>query len=90
LGRRPAAITLFAIREVIDGTADLEGCASGLGRCSDNMPCPQHERFKPLRVAMNHYLASTTVADMSRALAEKRALLAERRAARGKPVSKTT
>jgi Rrf2 family iron-sulfur cluster assembly transcriptional regulator len=88
LGPRPAEVSLLAIREVIDGTADLEGCASGLGRCSDDMPCPQHERFKPLRVAMKQYLATTTVADMSRALAEKRAHLATRRAPRGKPVPK--
>ena len=84
LARRPAAITLLAVKEVVDGTADLEGCASGLGRCSDDMPCPQHERFKPLRVAMRRYLATTTVADMAQALAEKRALLARTRGRRGK------
>jgi Rrf2 family protein len=83
LARRPAAVTLLAVKEVVDGTADLEGCASGLGRCSDDMPCPQHERFKPLRVAMRQYLATTTVADMATALAEKRALLARRGGRRG-------
>lgn len=75
LARRAEAITLLTIKEAIEGTADLEGCASGLGRCSDDMPCPQHERFKPVRVALKQYLATTTVADMAQALAEKRALL---------------
>ena len=75
LGRPPAAITLLAIKQLIDGTSDLEACASGLGRCSDDMPCPQHERFKPLREGIRRYLATTTVADMAQALAEKRALL---------------
>ena len=84
LARRAAAITLLAVTDVIDGTADLEGCASGLGRCSDDMPCPQHERFKPLRVAIKRYLATTTVADMAQALAEKRALLARTRGRGGK------
>jgi Rrf2 family protein len=84
LARRPAAISLLAVTAVIDGTAELEGCASGLGRCSDDMPCPQHERFKPLRVAIKRYLATTTVADMAQALAEKRALLARPRARGGK------
>ena len=84
LARRPAAITLLAVKEVVDGTADLEGCASGLGRCSDDMPCPQHERFKPLRVAIKRYLVTTTVADMSQALAEKRALLERTHRRRGK------
>jgi Rrf2 family protein len=76
LARRPTAISLFAIKEVIDGTSDLEACASGLGRCSDDTPCPQHERFKPLRQGIRRYLTTTTVADMAQALAEKRALLA--------------
>ena len=76
LARAPAHISLLAIKEAIDGTAALEACASGLGRCSNDQPCPQHERFKPLREAIRHYLATTTVADMARTLAEKRALLA--------------
>jgi Rrf2 family protein len=76
LARRPAAITLYTIKEAIDGTADLEACASGLGRCSDDKPCPQHDRFKPLREGIRRYLTTTTVADMAQALAEKRALLA--------------
>jgi Rrf2 family protein len=76
LAQRPEAITLLAIRDAIDGTADLDACASGLGRCSDDMPCPQHEQFKPLRVAIKKYLAQTTLANMAQALAEKRVLLA--------------
>jgi Rrf2 family transcriptional regulator, iron-sulfur cluster assembly transcription factor len=76
LARRATAISLLDIKAAIDGTADLEGCASGFGRCSDEMPCPQHERFKPLRLAMMRYLAETSVADMAVALAEKRASLA--------------
>jgi Rrf2 family transcriptional regulator, iron-sulfur cluster assembly transcription factor len=82
LARRATAITLLDIKAAIDGIADLESCASGFGRCSDDMPCPQHERFKPLRVAMRRYLATTTVADMARALAEKRVLLARARTRR--------
>jgi len=83
LARPATAITLLAIKQLIDGTADLEACASGLGRCSDDMPCPQHERFKPLREGIRRYLASTTVADMAKALAEKRALLAAGQRRRG-------
>jgi Rrf2 family protein len=83
-------ITLLAIKQAIEGVADLEACASGLGRCSDDMPCPQHERFKPLRLAMRQYLATTTVADMAQALAEKRALLARGRRAARSPVSRTS
>jgi Rrf2 family iron-sulfur cluster assembly transcriptional regulator len=88
LAQRASAITLLAIKEVVEGTSDLEQCASGLGPCSDTKPCPQHERFKPLRVAMKRYLATTTVADMAGALAEKRVLLEQdrrRRRAKRRP-----
>jgi len=84
LAQRANAITLLAIKDVVEGTSDLEQCASGLGACSDTKPCPQHERFKPLRVAMKRYLATTTVADMAGALAEKRALLARDRSHGGR------
>ena len=85
LAARPGAITLLAIMEVVDGTTELERCASGLGACSDDQPCPQHERFKPLRQSIRRYLATTTVADMARALAEKRALLAHTHPRRRRP-----
>ncbi|HUL49136.1 MAG TPA: Rrf2 family transcriptional regulator [Gemmatimonadales bacterium] len=79
LARPATSISLLDIRQAIDGTADLMACASGLGRCSDDMPCPQHDRFKPVRLAMQNYLAATTVSGMATALARKRALLARER-----------
>lgn len=75
LRRAAAKITLYEIKEALDGTDDLERCAVGLGRCSDEMPCPQHERWKPLRERIRAYLVRTTLADMAEGVAEKRALL---------------
>jgi Rrf2 family transcriptional regulator, iron-sulfur cluster assembly transcription factor len=75
LARPAGTITLLDVKRAVDGTGDLEGCAVGLARCSDEMPCPQHETWKPLREAIKQYLATTTLADMATALAEKRALL---------------
>ena len=76
LGRPPRQITLFMVKAAVDGTKDLETCAVGLGPCSDEMPCPLHDAFKPIRQSIRRYLESTTLADMSTALARKRALLA--------------
>lgn len=75
LARPAKMITLLDVKRIIDGTADLEGCAVGLARCSDEMPCPQHQTWKPLREAIKRYLATTTLADMATALAKKRALI---------------
>lgn len=78
--RRPADdITLLEIRAAIEGTADLDRCAVGLDPCSDEVPCPLHDAFKPLRQSIRRYLETTTLEDLARALARKRALLAERR-----------
>ncbi|MBI4537889.1 MAG: Rrf2 family transcriptional regulator [Gemmatimonadetes bacterium] len=76
LARPGSEITLYEIRSLIDGVADLERCAVGLGRCSDVTSCPQHDVWKPLRDHIRRYLERTTLADMERALARKQALLA--------------
>ena len=72
LARDPSTITLFDIYRAIDGTTYLEGCAVGLARCSDEMPCPLHERWKPVRERIRNYLQSTTLADMVDATKKKR------------------
>ncbi|MFQ5689269.1 MAG: RrF2 family transcriptional regulator [Gemmatimonadota bacterium] len=71
----PAEITVLQIKQVFDGLEDLERCAVGLDPCSDETPCPLHERFKPLRAAILAYLEETTLDDLVRGLWEKQALL---------------
>jgi Rrf2 family protein len=80
LALAPRAVTLLAVKAAIDGTRDLDACAVGLGTCSDQLPCPLHDEFKPIRHAIRRYLESTTLADMTTATARKRAL--QRRAGR--------
>lgn len=75
LARAPREITLLEIRGVFDGNHDLDACAVGLDRCSEESPCPLHEFFRPLRASIRTYLEQTTLEDMSGALARKRALL---------------
>ncbi len=75
---RPAeGITLYHIKEVIDGTADLERCLVGLGRCSDEMLCPLHETWKPLRQEIKHFLQNTSLADVAKAVQKKRTFLTQ-------------
>ena len=76
LARDPASITLFDIYRAIDGTTYLDACAVGLARCSDETPCPLHERWKPVRERIRNYLQTTTLADMAEATKKKRELLA--------------
>jgi len=72
LARPPGEITLYDIREAIDGVDDLEACAVGLEACSDEMPCPLHDTWKPIRQRIRRYLSGTTLEQMARAMAAKR------------------
>jgi len=77
LVRPPEEITLYHIKEVIDGTADLERCITGLDRCSDEMICPLHETWKPLRQEIKYFLQNTSMADIAQAVQKKRIVLTQ-------------
>jgi Rrf2 family iron-sulfur cluster assembly transcriptional regulator len=71
---RPAhEITLMDIVEAIEGGKPLEGCVVGLERCSDEMPCPQHDLYKPIRQRLKDYMQTTTLADLAASLKSKQA-----------------
>lgn len=75
LACEPEDICILAIKEVIEGSGDLERCAVGLNPCSDDTPCPLHDTYKPLRTAIRAYLQDTTLASLVAGLSQKRALL---------------
>ncbi|MFW5904928.1 MAG: RrF2 family transcriptional regulator [bacterium] len=78
LARPPDEITLLDVKAAVDGLHDLEGCAVGLDRCSDEMPCPLHDTWKPIRERIRSYLTDTTLADMAQALERKRELIRDK------------
>ena len=73
LPRPPHEITLMDIVTAIDGPQMLDQCVVGLERCSDQMPCPQHDLYKPIRQRLKDYLMTTTLADMAASLKAKQA-----------------
>jgi Rrf2 family protein len=77
LAQDPVGISLYDIRAVVDGVADLDACAAGLAECSDEQPCPLHDSWKPIRAQIRTYLESTTLAQMAAASKKKKALLAK-------------
>src|SRR5215213_7324773 len=69
---RPAhQITLLNIVEAIEGPQPLDGCVVGLERCNDDMPCPQHDLYKPIRQRLKDYMNTTTLADLASSLKAK-------------------
>jgi len=76
LSRDPEDITLLEIVDAIDGLADFQRCPSGLDQCNDEAPCGMHDSWKELRSRIIEYLEDTTIADVARALEQKKAALA--------------
>lgn len=74
LTRPPESITLYQIKEAVDGLRTLDTCAVGLGRCSDDTPCPLHDSWKPIREEIRTYLNETTLEDMAQAISSKESM----------------
>jgi Rrf2 family transcriptional regulator, iron-sulfur cluster assembly transcription factor len=75
---KPAAdISLLNIIEIVDGGSQIDGCVVGLARCNDQMSCPQHDLFKPIRQRLRAYLSTTTLADTAASLQEKKSVSAQ-------------
>jgi len=82
LARRPGLITLRDVVAAIDGLDHFLECAVGLERCADDAPCPLHDTWKGLRAQVMNYLETTTLDEMARAVARKKALLRQQRGRR--------
>src|ERR1035437_4901084 len=69
-------IRLLNIVEALDGLAPYQQCASGLSECSDDMPCSMHDSWIALRSRIMDYLGKNTIADLAKALDQKKKSLA--------------
>lgn len=78
----PEDISLMHIVEALDGLSDYQRCASGLAECNDEMACGIHDSWKAVRSHIIDYLERTTIADVAKALEQKRRAL--ERGRRGK------
>jgi Rrf2 family protein len=71
---RPAhEITLMQVVEAMEGPQAHDRCVVGLERCNDQMPCAQHDLYKPIRQRIKDYLLTTTAADLAASLRAKQA-----------------
>ncbi|MCE7992105.1 MAG: Rrf2 family transcriptional regulator [Roseivirga sp.] len=58
-------ILIFDVVNVIDGKQLIEECVLGLTHCSDETPCPVHDKFSGIRNHLKQTLISTSVSDRS-------------------------
>jgi Rrf2 family protein len=72
-------VRLLDIVEALDGLTAYQQCASGLAECSDEMPCSMHDSWMTLRSRIMDYLGRNTIADLAKALEQKRKSLEKSR-----------
>jgi DNA-binding IscR family transcriptional regulator len=70
---------MLRIVEAVDGAGRFERCIGGSPECNDRALCAMHDSWKGLRSRIIEYLGGTSVADLAKALDEKRRLLARPR-----------
>lgn len=56
-------VTINDIVEAIDGPDILEKCVLGLIDCSNEKPCPVHDRYVPIREQLRKTLLSADIRD---------------------------
>jgi Rrf2 family transcriptional regulator, iron-sulfur cluster assembly transcription factor len=75
LGQTADEISMLRIVEAVDGAGRFERCIGGSPECNDRAVCAMHDSWKALRSRIIEYLGGTSVADLAKALDEKRRLL---------------
>ena len=86
LAQPPEQVSMLHIVDAIDGAGRYDRCIGGNAECTDRSACGMHDSWMALRSRIIDYLGGTSVADLAKALGEKRRLLA-RPGRRGLPKS---
>jgi len=68
-------IKLVDIVSATDGDAVFRSCPLGLNRCSEDMPCPVHDKFKCVRSELEQMLHSVSIADLTKNINTQHAFL---------------
>jgi Rrf2 family protein len=79
LAKSPKKIFLNEIVASIDGPAPTkEKCVIGLDLCSDTVPCPLHDEWKPIRHQMRVMLETESLEHLTKIVTEKREKMIEK------------
>lgn len=58
-------ITLAQIVSALDGDRVFTGCGLGLAHCSEDHPCPMHDKFKSIRNELAFMLENTNLEELA-------------------------
>ena len=54
-----------------EGDRSFSGCGIGLKNCDENNPCPLHEKYAPIREAINNLVTGETVESLAEKVYKK-------------------
>jgi Rrf2 family transcriptional regulator, iron-sulfur cluster assembly transcription factor len=72
-------ISMLRIVDALDGAGRYDRCIGGSSECNDRVACGMHDSWMELRSRIIDYLGDTSIADLAKALGEKRRRLARPR-----------
>ncbi|WP_281226571.1 RrF2 family transcriptional regulator [Flavobacterium aquiphilum] len=58
-------VKLAQIVNALEGDRVFTGCGLGLTNCSDDHPCPMHEKFKSIRTELANMLENTNLEELA-------------------------
>jgi len=58
-------LTLYDVIHVVEGDASFHKCGIGLKQCTDENPCPLHEKYKDLRDGFFEIVKTETIKSLS-------------------------
>ena len=63
--KRIASTFLVEIVNALDGDTVFNGCGLGLSQCSEDHPCPVHDKFKCIREELAKMLETTNLEELA-------------------------
>jgi Rrf2 family protein len=58
-------LPLKKLIDAIEGDRSFSGCGIGLKNCDEQNPCPLHEKYAPIRNAINEMISQETVQSLA-------------------------
>ncbi|NMC42131.1 MAG: Rrf2 family transcriptional regulator [Bacteroidales bacterium] len=56
---------------VVEGEHIIKGCGFGLKDCNEDNPCPLHERYGPVRRAIEELVSTETIQSLAEKISQK-------------------
>ena len=65
IDREKPSLSIYEVVTAVEGQKIFSGCVFGLNNCSNENPCPLHNRYKPIRDSLGELLLAETVLSLA-------------------------